>query len=342
MLFRSVAPFAAGTGIVLNEVDPSVEATIRWRSVIHNGLPTNTAILYVARIRYDDAREDAIASNELNVRAAPLFANAIPGLPFGLDGVVGPGLGSEQRALFSDRFIELPPATPVADGNGAPYLAQLAAGNAEILEENRETAGTLATFQDERLARTLRFLREARFGTLVTHLFVIRAFLPSAIGDARSPSLDSLRESLHEELDRLFIKLRLPNYAIAPRDVETPSLRATVEQVLHEASQARGIPEEASTASTELRGSFHPVELREMAECLRPCELAAALPWSALARLLPDETNVFNEYRTRLIETLDALADSDSADFLEALQHRAQSSLDEALEALTSSLRATV
>ena len=256
----------------------------------------------------------------------------------------GPALGGEQRALLSDRFIELPPATPVAEGNGAPpYVAQLAAGIAARIRWRIGTmAGTLATFQDERLARTLRFLREARFGTLITHLFAIRAFLPTAIGDAHAASLDSLRESLREELDRLFIKLRLPNYAIASRDVETPSLRTTVERVLHDASQARGIPAESPTASAELRGSFHPIELREMADRLTSCELAGALPWSALARLLPDETTVFTEYRTRLIETLDALVASDSADFLEALQYRHEASLDEALDALTDSLRATV
>ena len=32
------APFAADRGIVLNDVDPGVEATIRWRDVVHNGL----------------------------------------------------------------------------------------------------------------------------------------------------------------------------------------------------------------------------------------------------------------------------------------------------------------
>ena len=50
-----------------------------------------TAIGHVARVRYDGEREDEIVSNELNVRASPLFANAIPGLPFGLDGVVRAG-----------------------------------------------------------------------------------------------------------------------------------------------------------------------------------------------------------------------------------------------------------
>ena len=317
----ALPPFAAGTGIVLNEVDPGVEATIRWRTVVHNGLPTNTTIVHVARVRYDGEREDAIVSTELNVRASPVFANAIPGLPFGLDGLLGPALSGEPRALAGDRFLELPPATPVGEGNGTPYRAQLAAG-IEPGSLAADSAGTLAAFNPERLSRTLRFLREARFGSLVTHLFALRAFLPDAIGDTHCGALAPLRESLHEELDRLFIKLRLPSYAIAPRDVETPSLRATIERVFHEAVGARGAPAPSPTASVELRGSFVPSALRDVVDRLPPCELAAALPWAALARLLPDAMPAYAEYRARLIESLDALADSDASEFIEALQRR--------------------
>jgi uncharacterized repeat protein (TIGR01451 family) len=337
----ALAPFAAETGIVFNEVDPGVEATVRWRTVVHNGLPTNTTITPVARICYDGERDDTIVSSDLTVRAAPVFANAIVGLPFGLDGVLGPALGGEQqRALLADRFLELPPATPVSEGNGAgPYVAQLPAGISTGDLPTGVTAGTLADFDAARMARTLRFLREATFGTLVTHLFVLRAFLPNAIGDARCGSLDSLHECLHEELDRLFIKLRLPRYIIASRDIETPSLRATVERVLHEAAGARGVPAPSPHAALELRGSFRPSTMAEIAERLTSYELANALPWSALAQFLPDETPVQAQYRAQLLESLDRFADGDAADFLEALQNHREAALDGALEAFLEPLR---
>ena len=76
--------------------------------------------------------------------------------------------------------------------------------------------GVCAAFTAERLNRALRFLDEARFGGTITHLFALRAFLPDAIGDAHAAALPALHDALHEELDRLFIKLRLPSYAIAP------------------------------------------------------------------------------------------------------------------------------
>jgi len=330
----ALAPFAAARGIALNEVDPGVEVAIRWRTVVHNGLPAGTSIGYVAQILYDE-REDSIVSNALSVRAGPVFADAIPGLPFGLDGLLGPALSSQPRALEADRFIELPPATPVGEGNGAPYRAQLSAGI-----ETSAAAGTLAVFSADRLGRTLRFLGEARFGGLITHLFALRGFLPDAVGDAHCASLSALRDSLREEFDRLFIKLRLPNYVIAPRDVETASLRATIGRVLDEAAAAHGLPAASPTAELELRGTFRPADLRDLAESLRESDLATSLPWSALARLLPDDAPPQAEYRDRLIESLDALRNCDSSEFIDALQHHQDAALDGALDAMSASLRA--
>ncbi len=103
------AAFFSERGIVLNDVDPGVEATIRWRDVVHNGLPAGVSIARVAHVRYDGDRTDDVSSNDVNVRSAPAFANNITGLPFGLDGMVGPSLGG-QRAIAGSEFLELPPA----------------------------------------------------------------------------------------------------------------------------------------------------------------------------------------------------------------------------------------
>jgi uncharacterized repeat protein (TIGR01451 family) len=336
----ALPPFSPPGGIALNEVDPGVEATVRWRTVVHSGLPAGSVIAYVARIGYDGDRVDEIASAELNVHASPVFADAIPGLPFGLDGMVGPGLAGSPRALTEERFMQLPPATPVGEGNGALYIAQLAAGTGGEEAELSQSVGTLAAFTPERLGRALRFLREARFGTLVTHLFAVRAFLPDAIGDAHCSGLVPLRDLLHDELDRLFIKLRLPNYAIAARDIETPSLRSVVERLLHEARNARGLPSESPTAAIELRGTFISKILGDFADRLPSSELAGALPWAALACLLPDDSPLYADYRERLTETLEALADSDANDFIDALAHRHDADLDAALDAMCVSLHA--
>ena len=351
----AVGAFASDRGIAINDVDPGVEATIRWRDVVHNQLAAGESIVRRARIAYDGDRVDELPSSELKVRATPVFANAIPGLPFGLDGMVGPTLGNQQRALTEDRFIELPRATPVGESNGShhdafvgsnlPALQSSANGYAdqdsaidgEIVGDR---AGVATTFTAERLARTLRFLEEARFDGLITHLFAIRAFLPDAIGDAHLSSLATLHDVLRDALNQPFIKLRLPNYVVAPRDVETPSLRSSIERLLHDVQNVRGVPAETPGSAVVLRASLDASTLHDFADRLRDAELATALPWAALARLLPDSTPQLQHYRALLIARLDEYAEAESAEFLEALQRRRDTALDGSLDVVRTVLRA--
>lgn len=341
----AAAPFAVEPGIALNDVDPGVEATICWQDVVHNRLAAGEAIDVTARVRYDDDRADDLVAEELRVRAAPAFANAIAGLPFGLDGMLGPAFGRARRALGEERYLELPPATPVAaDHNGSAGFA-LEAGLPAIAshtgaEANR--AGTLLAPSRERLGRIARFLEEARFVGLVSHVFAIRAFLPDAIGDAYAGSLTAVRDALRDELDRLFIKLRLPNYAIAERDVETPSLRAVVERLLHEAASARGTPAEPPEAAATLAGSFDPAIVSDFAERLESAPLASAPTWAALARLLPDSPAEFARYREPLCERLDAMAELEAGEFVAALQRDRDASLDAALDDVLAALHAAL
>ncbi len=358
----ALTALASQRGIVLNDVDPGVEATIRWRDVIHNGLGAGEAISRVAHIIYDGERDDAVHSNELKVRATPVFANAIPGLPFGLDGMIGPSFGnapSGPRALTEDRFMELPPATPVGEANGThrdwipgsnlPALTALnghrESGDVEeggivdgLLVGEGTGVGVAVGFSSERLTRTLRFLEEARFDGLITHLFALRAFFPDAIGDSHVGSVNAVRDMLREELDRLFIKLRLPNYVIAPRDIETPSLRAAVERLVHDVNTARGIPAETPASPIVMRGALDVEGIAQFADTLADAELASSIPWAVLARMLPDGTAQLAHYRKMLVERLDSFADLEASEFLDALQRRRDTALDAALDVVRTAL----
>jgi uncharacterized repeat protein (TIGR01451 family) len=351
----ALSALSSERGVVLNDVDPGVEATIRFRDVVHGNLPSGESIVRTAQIIYDGNRVDELASNELKVRAAPAFANAIPGLPFGLDGMLGPAFGSGPRALPEERFMELPPATPV-NGNGRgtqrdylggsnlPALASSEGGDEGAIEGAIVTdrIGVVASFTSERHARALRFLDESRFDGLVTHLFALRALFPGAIGDTHLSALGAMRELLRDELDRLFIRLRLPSYAMAARDIETPSFRAAIERLLHDVAGARGVPAEMPGTTLVLRGSFDPHALEAIAESLREAELASALPWALLARFLPDGTPQLAHYRSMLVARLEALADVDASEFLETLQHRRDAALDAALDVVRTSLHANL
>ena len=350
----ALSALASERGIVLNDVDPGVEATIRFRDVVHNGLPAGEAIVRIAHVIYDGDRDDEMTSNELKVRATPVFANAIPGLPFGLDGMLGPSFGGSHRALTEDRFMELPPATPVNGEAGSRWpiddVRALTGSNGvsdhgdhlDAIDASLagERVGVTTSFTSERHARVLRFLDEARFDGLVTHLFAIRAFFPDAIGDAHVGAVAQMREALRDELDRLFIKLRLPNYVIAPRDIETASLRATLERLLHDVSGARSIPPDTPGAAMILRGNFDPHVVSELSERLSDAELASALPWAILARFLPDGTEQLSHYRTMLVERLDSFVDAEGTEFLDALQRKRDVALDAALDVVRTSLHA--
>jgi uncharacterized repeat protein (TIGR01451 family) len=340
----AVPAFASG-GISLNDVDPGVEATIRWRDVVNNGLAAGEALVVDAACEYDGERTDRIVSNPLKVRATAAFANAIAGLPFGLDGMIGPASSSGvTRSLPERRFLELPPATPVAAANGTELVLEatvLSAGHvheASAIESTR--AGVALSLSAERAERVQRFLAQAKFDGLVTHLFAIRALLPDAIGSANCPTLPAVRDALREELDRLFIKLRLPNYALAERDVETPSLRAAVKRLAYDAAIASGSPPDPPQDALTLRGSFDSAELDDVAERVEAAPLASAAPWALLARLLPDRDENAARYRALLMRRLDEASSLEPADFLQMLQHRADPELDAALDSVLRQLSA--
>jgi uncharacterized repeat protein (TIGR01451 family) len=348
----ALSALAGERGVMLNDVDPAVEATFRFRDVVNTGLPAGETIVRVVRISYDGGRVDELVSNELKVRAGPAFANAIPGLPFGLDGMLGPAFGLGPRALSEERFMELPPATPVnGDSSRREYLPMpmpaLETNSTEqdgIMEGSIVTdqLGVVSSFSSERHARVLRFLDESRFDGLVTHLFALRALFPGGIGDTHLSSLGAMREALRDELDRLFIRLRLPSYAIAARDVETPSFRASIERLVHDVSAAHGVPAETPGTTLVLRGSIDAQSIVAAAERLGECELATAPPWSVLARFLPDGTPQLSNYRTMLVAKFDALAEADTSEFLDALQRRRDPALDAALDVVRTSLHASL
>ncbi|HEY9181424.1 MAG TPA: hypothetical protein VIO32_11945 [Candidatus Baltobacteraceae bacterium] len=347
----ALSPLMSERGIVLSDVDPGIEATIRWREVVHNGLPSGEAIARAARITYDDEHSDEIAAPELKVRCAPAFANTIAGLPFGLDGMLGPAFGgSGQRALTGgdDRFVELPPATPVPraeiPGGSLLSLAPSSNGGAHahettaVLPDAGDTTivRCVTAFDRDRLARALKFLGEARFKGLITHLFAIRAFFPDALSLEDDGKLHDVRETLRETLDRVFIKLRMPTYVIAPRDLESAAAREGLRDLLDDLDPLAA-PQPLS-GSLVLHGGIAPAEIDALRARLGDAPLATALPWAILARLLPSEGDGLRNYRELLIAALDDVSGADDTGFIDALQRKPYPVLDAALDVVRAQL----
>uniref|UniRef100_E6Q7F6 Uncharacterized protein n=1 Tax=mine drainage metagenome TaxID=410659 RepID=E6Q7F6_9ZZZZ len=326
----ALPPFAAGRGIVFTAVEPGVEAVIRWRDVAHNQLQLGERIVRKARVSYDGERSEEITSDEVQVRAAPLLAGSIAGLPFGLDGIVGSALGG-QRAVEEAPQVEAPQVEALA----VPELALPELNGSTV---TRSLIGTLVVLSPERLAQIERQLGEIRPGRVVGHLFALRALLPDAIGSAQIPSLDLLREGLRESLDRLFIKLRIPHYAMVERELETPALRATIENALADAALARGEPAPPSGKVASLTGHFDGEEVRALLERLPEAPLAGALPWFALAHFLPDERGAVARYRSALCAALGSLLACGPSEFLDRLTRTTDEGLDAALAGVRDSL----
>ncbi len=340
-------------GLVMTDVDPGVEATIRWREVVNTTVASGTTLTRRVRIEYDGDRVDDIAAEELKIRTAPAFASTIVGLPFGLDGMLGPSAAPAQRALSSSEFVELPPATPVARGELATRnMLAIPAGNghanghgngelhAQDIDVPHEATGmirVLSAFDRDRLDRAMRFLHEARFTGLITHLFALRAFFPDAIGGVEDAAVHELREHLRESLDRVYIKLRVPNYVLAPRDVETAAARASLEAVVRTATP--DVPVQRAS-SMPLHGTVDGNELHALRVGLDDAPLATALPWAIMARLLPNEGDALAHYRTMLAGVLDELHGADEVGFIDALQRKAYPVLDAALEVVRAQLGA--
>jgi uncharacterized repeat protein (TIGR01451 family) len=291
------SPLMDERGLVMSDVDPGIEATVRWREVVNNGVASGETIARVVRISYDGDRVDEIAAREITVRRAPAFGNAVAGLPFGLDGMLRPAFGgSPARALNGAEYMELPPATPVVRAMQSAPPMMLASS---------------APFDRERLMRAMHFLAESRLRGLVWHLFAIRAFLPDSPAAPEEQTLGQLRDLLRETLDRLFIKLRLPNYVIAPRDLENAAMRTALEDLIAESTEP---------------------ELHDMRDALAQAPLGTAQPWAALARFIPADGEAMQHYRGLLIAALDELAPQDAVAFTDALQRRPYPVLDAALD----------
>ncbi len=320
-------PFAAERGIVFTAVEPGVEAVISWRDIAHNQLQLGERIFRRAHISYDGERSNEAISEELHVRSAPLLAGSIAGLPFGIDGVVGNPL-AEQRSTEERVHVEIPLPPPVvtnAEANGAPSSAT-------------SQIGTMLSLSPERLLQIERQIGEIRPGRIVGHLFALRALLPDAIGSAPLPSLDRLREMLRDAFDRLFIKLRIAHYAMVERELETPALRQAIETALADAAIARGEPSQPAGNVASLRGHVNASTLRALLERLPDSPPASALPWFALAHLLPDDRAPLAQYRSALCATLGELVELKPADFLDRLTRSSDEALDRALTALRDGL----
>jgi hypothetical protein len=210
-------------GLVLNEIAPGVEIHVQWFSIVNAPLPPGTIVQAKASISYDHVSAYDIECAPVVVRSAAIFSIAANDLPFAIASI---------PALSTVHAESAPPAElPMRRVSPLPAQNRTVAGTYFELPESIVPPLHLVTeFSQERLDRTLRFLKGTDFRSLLTHFLVLRAFFPG-IADG-SPHLDTLLEetrgALRETLDRLFTYVRPERLEISVEHLENAPSREAV------------------------------------------------------------------------------------------------------------------
>jgi uncharacterized repeat protein (TIGR01451 family) len=339
-------------GLALTDVAPGVEIILGWLSIVNTPLPADTVIRTKAEITYDNGGSNTTEAAPIVVRASPAFPVTSTDLPFSVAGAAAYQLAGTnvERLPTSDRpmrrVLALSPTT--AEKPLEPPAVESAVVAAPQEAGMPETAIKLvAEFSQERLDRTLRFLHDADFGALLTHLLALRAFFPDMTSG--SPHLDTLLEAeriaLRNPLDRLFVTL--PHHRLAAKDLENQAARDTVVQLLMGLADdrpARHIPDAPRAA--RMIGSLEPSRAETLATQVANAPLGSAAPWYALAHLLGEtlespggDSPRIGDYRVALVETLASFMPRPVAAFHKALTAERFPHLDAALREVVLALR---
>ncbi|MBV8150407.1 MAG: hypothetical protein JOY59_02525, partial [Candidatus Eremiobacteraeota bacterium] len=223
-----------------------------------------------------------------------------------------------------------------------------------------ETATAVVAFSEDRLARTLTFMERASFEGLLKHVFALRAFFPDAIagptGSSVNDRLAALREALRGQLDRLFIKLRLPRYAIAGKDLEDRATRTALADFvasLGEPAATEGgleLPAVGNDVVARIEGAVAVDRIRGIAPQLENAPLGAVYPWIALCALLGDtivlksgeRSTAIRGYRDGLAAILDNVAALPLSEFHRVLGTSTNTELDAQLDDVLAALHRAV
>ncbi len=310
----------------------------RLRVIVNTPLPPGSQIETRAYVTWDENPELVVGAEPLRIRSAPAMPIVDPLLPFAvLDAAAGraepAGRGRQLEIAGETTYIQLPPAVPVKSNGAREHVlpaaqpTRLAPAPAPAPEETRQGgAAVFLDLDDERLEWIVQYLEEARFPGLLGHLMVLRALLPdTAIAPDATAELKRYAATLEELVDRLFLKLRLPDATLHKDDLETKesraALKAAIAALRH--SPAHGRPDEEGL---RIEGFVAGGVLEESVAMLQRAKLVTAAPWRVLAAMMGtslrrDGVPVadFAPYRDALLRALSELAGLSPTEFEAAL-----------------------
>jgi hypothetical protein len=183
----------------------------------------------------------------VRVRGRDAFAPQPAGLRYHVDACV-----VEPTAVVADLAAELAATESVADALACDASAGTATPSDPFaaFEAPEDTSAMLPSavlpfalspsddaftfglpLGEERIDEAARLLDGAPGGGLVAHALALRVFFPQfeTSGDpAVAAALDGVRGGLRDLFDRLFVKLRIPGFAVASDDLDDVALRGAM------------------------------------------------------------------------------------------------------------------
>jgi uncharacterized repeat protein (TIGR01451 family) len=371
--FAGTSPLLAPNGLTLGDVTSGAEVVVQLSMIVNTPLPPGTSIETRAHVTWDEVPEMIVRAEPLRVRSASALPIVDPALPFSvLDAAAGPTYANGRRALGPGEqtaYIELPPATPVRsalprDVTGTRSALGTRAGGTRIdgtaneddddsnvdPSHNHDVTLSLSkgepnaietptalylSLPEDRLDWIVNYLEEARFEGLIAHLMIIRALFPdTAEAPKATARLRQHTARLNELVDRLFLKLRLPDVPLAPDDLETPQYRTSLEAVIAALRTERG-RKEPDRAGLRLVSSVEPRTLAVAAETLGRAKLVTAVPWLAAAMLMGTSLERdgvvvadFSPYREAVVRAFWELAEFSPTEFETALHESSDVELE--------------
>jgi uncharacterized repeat protein (TIGR01451 family) len=295
-----------------------------------------------------------VAEPEPAVAAAPPVAESEPAV------AVAPPVAEPEPAVAAVPPVAEPePAVaaappvpqPVAEAEPAVAAAAPAAPAEAVAAPVAEVVAKRVrlVFARDALERALAFLEQSDYGGLITHLFAIRTLLPTAFvgldGDVPG-KLAAEREALRGVIDRLFIKMRMPRYALTGKDLEDRSSRSALMELVRALADAKSAEDfGAGDATVVLEGAIDVTRMTPHLASLEADSLGSARPWLILSELLPSHFVVppggeaMNAYRSALITTFTSIAPLPNEEFHRVLTGTQNAALDAALRDVRSALR---
>jgi uncharacterized repeat protein (TIGR01451 family) len=350
-------------GLVLEDVDPGVEISVRYCVIVNTPLAAGTLIDPTAELHWDGGRSQTLVASAVRVRSTPAFAVRASGLPFSVAGVAPrtadvlhelqqqqpPPLPPAPAAIVA--FPAAPPPAPVAAPVAvAPEPPPAAVIPAPAPAHGAKPFRVRVTFSREALERTLGLLEQSDYGGLVRHLFVLRALFPDGLvglnGELEAKFVAE-RDLLHGVVDRLFIKMRLPRYALTAKDLEDRGSRmALVELVAALRGADPGPASKPPRDPIVVEGAIDRDRIVANLSALESEPLGGPRPWLVIAEFLGDHIEwpggrsaALGAYRSALIATFMNVGALPIDEFHRVLVGSTNASLDAALGDVRAALR---